>query len=152
VRLLLLIPYVLLLQQAQYALAAATYLIAVVTDIDGTIARRMRTTTTFGSFYDPVVDGLFMVVALWLLASSGSVLWLPVIIYWCSAAIRLVPALMYLGKHRQVRTTLLSKTIAFSGFTSVLLGTLQVQHFITSTLLLIGAVANVILAMAWLRR
>lgn len=151
VRLLLLIPYVLLLQSGDRFLAAVTYFIALVTDIDGTVARRMHTTSSFGSFFDPAVDALFMIVALWLLAQSGSVLWIPVIIYWCSALIRLMPALLYYGKHKKVRTTLLSKAIAFSGFMSVLLGTLHVPHIITTILLLIGTGANILLASAWLR-
>ena len=38
VRLLLLIPYVLLLQSGERTLAAVTYLVAIITDIDGTMA------------------------------------------------------------------------------------------------------------------
>lgn len=133
-------------------MAAITYLVALITDIDGTIARRMHTTSSFGSFFDPTVDAIFMAVALWLLASAGSVLWIPVIVYWCSAAIRLTPALLHYKRHRKVRTTLLSKTIAFSGFASVLLGTLQAPQVITAALLLIGAAANIALTSVWLRR
>lgn len=152
VRLLLVIPYVLFLSTGDRFMAGITYIIALITDIDGTVARHMQATSSFGSFYDPAVDATFMVIAFGVLVKSGSILLLPVVIYLCATLFRLLPALLYFKRVKKVRTTLLSKTIAFSGYTSVLLATFAVSTIVTTTLLLVGATAHIILGAVWFRR
>lgn len=152
IRLLLIIPYVTFFILGHRFNAAIVYIIALVTDIDGTIARKLNAVTTFGAFFDPAVDATFMVIALSLLVVDGSVLVWPAAIYVVAALFRLLPALGHFKRSRKVRTTYLSKTIAFSGFTTVLLGTFSVSHWITTTLLIIGACAHIILGVAWLQQ
>ena len=69
------------------ALASAVFVIAAVTDaLDGYLARRLKQTTTFGAFLDPVADKLLVVTALVVLVYRYNSLWLT------------VPALVVIGR------------------------------------------------------
>ena len=69
------------------ALASAVFVIAAVTDaLDGYLARRLKQTTSFGAFLDPVADKLLVVTALVVLVYRYNSLWLT------------VPALVVIGR------------------------------------------------------
>lgn len=149
-RLLLLAPYVMLLLAGNRVGATIMYVIALLSDLDGTVARRLKATSRFGSFYDPSVDAVFMVTAFLLLFVRGSVELAPLAIYWASALARLVFTLANYRVERELRSTYVSKTIAFSGYLSVLLATAGAALVVTSALLLAGAIANIALTVFWL--
>ena len=77
----LLIPIIVLLFylpfQWSYLAASAVFAIAAVTDwLDGYLARRLKQSTPFGAFLDPVADKLMVAVALVLLVEEHANLWL----------------------------------------------------------------------------
>ncbi|SRR3989338_5207135 len=58
-RLLLTVPLVILILQEKNVLALIVFVIAITTEIDGTVARKLNQATAFGAVYDPIVDGIF---------------------------------------------------------------------------------------------
>lgn len=77
----LLIPIIVLLFYLpfkwSYLAASAVFTIAAVTDwLDGYLARRLKQSTPFGAFLDPVADKLMVAVALVLLVEEHANLWL----------------------------------------------------------------------------
>ncbi|MBA1263072.1 CDP-diacylglycerol--glycerol-3-phosphate 3-phosphatidyltransferase [Stutzerimonas sp. NM35] len=77
----LLIPIIVLLFYLpfkwSYLAASAVFAIAAVTDwLDGYLARRLKQSTPFGAFLDPVADKLMVAVALVLLVEEHANLWL----------------------------------------------------------------------------
>ena len=62
-----------------YWLAALLFAGAAITDwLDGYLARKLKQTTPFGTFLDPVADKLIVVTALVLLIGSHASLWLTI--------------------------------------------------------------------------
>lgn len=60
-----------------YLAASAVFTLAAVTDwLDGYLARRLKQSTPFGAFLDPVADKLMVAVALVLLVGEHANLWL----------------------------------------------------------------------------
>lgn len=77
----LLIPFFVLIYvfpgKGTYILAAALFALAALTDwVDGYLARRLKQTTAFGAFLDPVADKLIVVSALVVLIGHHASLWL----------------------------------------------------------------------------
>jgi cardiolipin synthase (CMP-forming) len=151
-RLCLLPVYVWFVTQGAYGTAALIYIGALITDIDGHIARRYGGVTKFGAVFDPVVDALFMIVALGMLISLGRVGLAPVAAYVVSVAFRALPSLAHFRATQLPASTILSKTIAFCGFSTVVLATLGVPLLVTAIILAVGTVSNIILTIDWLRR
>ena len=59
-----------------FLLSSAIFILACVTDwLDGHMARRMRQTSRFGAFLDPVADKLLVTITLVILAASYSTPW-----------------------------------------------------------------------------
>jgi CDP-diacylglycerol--glycerol-3-phosphate 3-phosphatidyltransferase len=59
-----------------FLLASTIFILACVTDwLDGHMARRMRQTSRFGAFLDPVADKLLVTITLVILAASYSTPW-----------------------------------------------------------------------------
>jgi phosphatidylglycerophosphate synthase len=74
VRLLLLVPSAYAISNDDWALAAAFFVVAVVTDVfDGVIARRRGEVSAFGGLLDHGSDALFVTVTLATLATKGMV-------------------------------------------------------------------------------
>jgi CDP-diacylglycerol--glycerol-3-phosphate 3-phosphatidyltransferase len=76
----LLIPVFMAVYYAQFRghflLASGIFIIACITDwLDGHMARRMRQTSRFGAFLDPVADKLLVTITLVILAASYSTPW-----------------------------------------------------------------------------
>lgn len=149
-RLLLIIPYVLLVQAGDYIGASIAYIVALITDIDGTIARKIGATSAFGAIYDPVVDAIFMLTGFYLLVNEGHLVLWPVLLFLGVAVIRYVLSAIHYTQERRVQSTILSKTIGFSGFIGMLLGTMQAPHIVTTSVLVLGALANCLLTVTWL--
>ncbi|MDA1074354.1 MAG: CDP-diacylglycerol--glycerol-3-phosphate 3-phosphatidyltransferase, partial [Proteobacteria bacterium] len=60
-----------------YLIAAALFTLAAFTDwLDGYLARRLKQTTPFGAFLDPVADKLIVATALVLLIAAHGNIWL----------------------------------------------------------------------------
>jgi CDP-diacylglycerol---glycerol-3-phosphate 3-phosphatidyltransferase len=77
----LLIPFFVLIYlvpaKGTYLLASALFGLAALTDwLDGYLARRLKQTTPFGAFLDPVADKLIVVSALVVLIGHHADLWL----------------------------------------------------------------------------
>jgi phosphatidylglycerophosphate synthase len=151
-RLVLLLPFCYLLATGQFVDAAIVYIIALITDFDGAIARRYKWTSKFGAIYDPTVDGIFLVLGSVLLLTAGKLSLLPLALYLVSALFRLVPSLVHLRVTKTVQTTRMSKATAFCGYGSLVLGALSTPLGITSFVLVVGAVLNVLITMRWMRR
>jgi phosphatidylglycerophosphate synthase len=128
------------------------YIIALITDVDGTIARRWNATTKFGAVFDPVVDALFMIVAFGSLIALSELAIVPVAAYIVSVLLRAVPSLAHFKTTKTAASTMLSKGIAFCGFSAVVLGTLSTPHWVTSSVLVFGTVANIVLTLSWMRK
>ena len=63
--------------QGTYLVAALLFGLAALTDwLDGYLARRLKQTTPFGAFLDPVADKLIVVAALTVLIGHHGTLWL----------------------------------------------------------------------------
>jgi phosphatidylglycerophosphate synthase len=74
VRLLAIAPCAYAIAHDEWAIAAALFVVAVVTDLsDGVIARRRGEVSTFGGLLDHGSDALFVTVALATLAAKGAV-------------------------------------------------------------------------------
>lgn len=76
----LMIPLVIVLHYStlpyHHLLAAGLFAIASLTDwLDGYLARRLKQTSAFGAFLDPVADKLLVVMALVLLAANHPYIW-----------------------------------------------------------------------------
>lgn len=151
-RLILIVPFVYCLLTGQFTTAAIIYIIALITDLDGAIARRYKWTTKFGAVYDPTVDGLFLVVGGVLLLGAERLALFPLAAYYVSALFRLVPSLVHLRVTKSVQTTRLSKATAFCGYGAIVLAALNAPLVFTSTILVIGAVVNTGLTVRWIRR
>jgi cardiolipin synthase len=96
-------------QRGQFGALAVVVAIAGLTDlVDGTVARRFKSPTSFGGGLDPVVDGLFMAALASGLAFGGAFpVWLAVVV----AARYFVPAvaagvLLASGRRPELRHTL----------------------------------------------
>lgn len=151
-RLILLIPFTYLLMTGAYVTAAIVYVIALVTDLDGAIARRYRWTSRFGAVYDPTVDAMFLVAGSVLLLAADRLPLLPLAFYLVSVLFRLVPSLIHLRVTRTVQTTRISKATAFCGYGSIVLGALGAPLIVTAIILTAGAVLNILITMRWIRR
>jgi len=149
VRLLLFIPYYYLIQQGDFFLAGVTYFVALVTDLDGTVARSIKATTTFGAIYDPVVDAAFMLGGFALLLQHSRIAALPVYIFLAAAVYKFIPQLMYLLRNKRVKSTYVSKALGFAGFGSVLLATFGAPEIITTLILVLGAAGYFFLGTYW---
>jgi CDP-diacylglycerol---glycerol-3-phosphate 3-phosphatidyltransferase len=76
----LLIPVFMLVYYSHFAwnhwLASVIFIIACITDwLDGHTARRLKQTSRFGAFLDPVADKLLVAISLVLLAASYTSVW-----------------------------------------------------------------------------
>lgn len=81
IRLVLIIPFLLLLYHHQYIIAFYLYLLAGFTDgLDGWLARQYSWQSTFGSFIDPLADKLLIASSFISLALMGSLPWWLVIL------------------------------------------------------------------------
>lgn len=151
-RLILLAPFVYCLVTGRFEAAAGIYIVALITDFDGAIARRYGWTSRFGAVYDPTVDGLFLVLGGVLLLGAERLALVPLALYFVSALFRLVPSLVHLRVTQTVQTTRLSKTTAFCGYGSLVLAALGAPTAFTSVPLVIGAVVNTGLTVRWIRK
>jgi cardiolipin synthase (CMP-forming) len=151
-RLLLIFPYAHYLLIGDRYAAAIVFFIATVSDIDGTVARKIGAASKFGSFYDPIVDAMLLLTAAVLLLTQGSLALWAVAIYSVSVVFKLIPLRAHYQKHNAVKNSFISKAIAFTAsYFVAFLGTLSVSTTITSTLLVIGAVGNIGLSLLWLK-
>jgi phosphatidylglycerophosphate synthase len=151
-RLALLVPFAYCLVTGRYRTAGIVYVIALLTDLDGAIARRYGWTSRFGAVYDPTVDGLYLVAGSVLLVGAGLLPLLPLAAYLVSVLFRLVPSLVHLRVTRGVQSTRLSKATAFCGYGAVLLATFGSPESVTGTFLVVGAVLNTTLTVSWIRK
>ena len=62
-RLLLTIPLVILILQEKYSIAIIVFILGVLSDADGTVARKLNQATKFGEKYDIFADTIFAVAA-----------------------------------------------------------------------------------------
>jgi phosphatidylglycerophosphate synthase len=131
--------------------ATLVYLLALMTDLDGTVARRWNAQTAFGAFFDPVVDAVFMILALGSLVFLGAAPLIPVALYFVSVLFRALPSLAHFRSQKNAASTVLSKAIAFCGFGSVVLATLGTPLIVLTTILLVGTAANIVLTLSWLK-
>ncbi len=60
VRALLTIPLVYFILQEKSILALSVFVVVILTELDGTVAKKLHQETKFGAVYDPLVDALFM--------------------------------------------------------------------------------------------
>ncbi len=75
-RVLLIVPFIWYLQQANYENALVIFLVAGLSDgLDGLLAKRFKWQSRFGSITDPLADKLLLFVALLLLAMKGHISW-----------------------------------------------------------------------------
>lgn len=107
---LLMVPVFVLLWFAAHRLAsiatAAVFVLAALTDwLDGYLARKMKITSAFGAFLDPVADKIMVSTALVLLASAPPV---PI-----SQAEMIVPVVLMIG--REIAMSSLREWAAASG-------------------------------------
>jgi cardiolipin synthase len=152
VRLALLVPFSWLLATGQFTAAAVTYAVALATDLDGWVARRYGWTSRFGAVYDPVVDGLFLIVGSVLLLAAQRLAIVPLALYLVSVLFRLIPSLVHLRRTRAVQSTFLSKATALSGYVAVLLAALGVSRLLSGAMLVVAGVVNIVLTVRWLRQ
>jgi phosphatidylglycerophosphate synthase len=115
------------------------------------IARKWNAHTAFGAVFDPVVDAIFMTAALGSLVVLGYAPIVPVAAYFVSVLFRALPSLAHFRETKTAASSKLSKAIAFCGFGSVLLATLQFSQALIGAILVFGALANVFLTVSWLR-
>ena len=151
IRLLLIFPFVYFVVQGQPVYAGLTALIAILSDMDGTVARKIGATSSFGALYDPIVDATFMVVAFAALVYSGKVWWWPVAIFFAAVIFKTLPQTLYLRKHGKVKSVFASKTMGLIGFGSVIVGAFGFPAIISALALLVGALGYAILGILWLR-
>lgn len=114
----LLIPFFILAFYLPYRwgpfLCASIFVVAAVTDwLDGFLARRMKQTTRFGAFLDPVADKVMVVIALVLVVEYFHVWWITLPAYIMIARELIVSALREwmaeIGKRSQVAVSFLGK-------------------------------------------
>ncbi|MCC5791233.1 MAG: CDP-alcohol phosphatidyltransferase family protein [Legionellaceae bacterium] len=80
-RLLLIVPFLLMLYQKHYDRALFLYIVAGLTDgVDGWLARRYRWQSTLGSILDPLADKLLVVTSFMALGLIGVLPWWLVIL------------------------------------------------------------------------
>ena len=105
---------------------AVAFALAGVTDwIDGFLARRLRQTTIFGAFLDPVADKLMVAVALVLLVQADPEIWVALpaaIIIGREITISALREWMArLGEHRRVAVVMLGKFKTFCQLAAITL-------------------------------
>lgn len=89
--------------RGHFLLASAIFIFACVTDwLDGHMARRMRQTSRFGAFLDPVADKLLVTITLVILAASYPTAWYTIPAALIVAREVLVSALReWMAEHKQ---------------------------------------------------
>ncbi len=105
---------------------AIAFALAAVTDwIDGFLARRLKQTTIFGAFLDPVADKLMVAVALVLLVQANPEIWVALpaaIIIGREIAISALREWMArIGEHRRVAVVVLGKFKTFCQLAAITL-------------------------------
>lgn len=115
-RLLLTIPVVLLILNDQYAAALLFTIIAVLSDLDGILARRTDTTTRFGAIFDPVTDLIFTMGALAALAVHGAIAPVTIILLVAASCVKGAVMLLLLERTGQLPASTWSKSSAVLAF------------------------------------
>ena len=150
VRLLLIIPFMFFVNNGDHVSASITALVAILSDVDGTVARKIGATSKFGALYDPLVDATFIIVGLGILVQKGEVWWLAVVAFLLAALIKAIPQFFYFKRHKEVKSVILSKTAGMIGFVAVIVGAWGVPMIVTTVLLGIGTVIYLLLGILWI--
>ena len=107
-------------------ICAIAFALAAVTDwLDGYLARRLKQTTIFGAFLDPVADKLMVVVALVLLVQANPEIWVALpaatIIGREIAISALREWMARIGEHRRVSVVMMAKFKTFCQLAAIVL-------------------------------
>ena len=113
IRLLLSIPLFVFIYTGNTFGALITLLLAAITELDGTIARRYNQVTVYGSILDPVVDGIFLTSGFIALILVGKISILLLAILGLTNLPRLIYMRLHMKKNGDVKSSALSKTSAF---------------------------------------
>jgi len=106
---LLVIPLIIFILQGRNDLALVTFILAALTELDGTIARKFKQDTEFGKIYDPLVDGFFIGCALLALLYVNKISLLLVVLLVLVNIPRVVLIKLFYTKSKKVSSTKLSK-------------------------------------------
>jgi len=112
IRLLLTIPLVYFITTDQAYNAFTVMILALITELDGTVARKTNTASKFGKLYDPLVDGTFLGVGWLTLLYLGKIPLAPLAIFIITYLISLAIILKIYKIKKDVKITPLMK---FSG-------------------------------------
>ena len=107
-------------------ICAIAFALAAITDwLDGFLARRLKQTTIFGAFLDPVADKLMVAVALVLLVQANPEIWVALpaatIIGREIAISALREWMARIGEHRRVAVVMLGKFKTFCQLAAIVL-------------------------------
>ena len=107
-------------------ICAIAFALAAITDwLDGFLARRLKQTTIFGAFLDPVADKLMVAVALVLLVQANPEIWVALpaatIIGREIAISALREWMARIGEHRRVAVVMLGKFKTFCQIAAIVL-------------------------------
>lgn len=149
-RLLLIVPFVHFVLAANHVAAGCTALLAMLTDLDGTVARAIGGTSKFGSLFDPIVDVIFEIIGFTVLLLVHALAIAPVVFFVAATAFKAIPQTRYLRVHGKVKSILVSKTMGMVGFGSVVAAAFGAPLWCTSIALTLGAAGYVVLGVRWL--
>jgi cardiolipin synthase (CMP-forming) len=150
-RLLLIIPFVYFVLHGEHLNAGITALVAMVSDVDGTIARKIGATSKFGALFDPLVDAAFALIAYGFLIIAGW-LWLwPTAFFVVAAIYKSIPQTAYLRRHGAVRSVKESKTMGMVGFGTVVIAAFGAPLWLSATTLVLGGIGYILIGTRWLR-
>jgi cardiolipin synthase (CMP-forming) len=149
VRLLLIYPYVMFMVAGDRMSATLTFIIALITDVDGTVARSIGATSKFGALFDPIVDIIFAITATAVLVHYNSMQLWAVLVYFASVLVKFTYMQYYFRKNKKVKSSIVSKTVANSASIAIVLASAGTPLFVSTIFLLIGAIGNGWLAVYW---
>ena len=126
VRLLLTIPLVYFIVTNQILNAFIVMVLALVTELDGTVARKTNTASKFGKLYDPVVDGTFLGAGWLTLLYLGKMPLIPLAIF---VVIYLISLTIVARIYKIKKDVTVTPLMRFSGFIASLMLVFAVFEF-----------------------
>ncbi len=153
-RMVLIIPFIVLLAGQNRTGAFWVYIVAALTDaVDGALARLLKQRTTIGAYLDPAADKVFMTASFIALAALCSIpVWLAILVI--SRDIIIVVGLVILrwnSRRPEVRPSLLSKATTLFQLVTIGAGTLFESGMFKEALILLTALATVISGLQYIR-